>query len=70
MVAPPDHDRAVLMEALWRATDELATSSPTLAEAAVLRAQIHDLMGKLGATAPMAAYGAGDGSSSTMRAAV
>jgi hypothetical protein len=70
MVALPDHDRALLIEALWRATDELASSSPTLAEAAVLRAQIHDLMGKLGTLAPMAAYGAGDGSSASLRSAV
>ena len=55
MVALPDHDRALLMEALWRATDELATSSPTLAEAAVLRARIHELMGKLGASPAMTA---------------
>jgi hypothetical protein len=70
MVAPPDQDRALLIESLWRATDELATSSPTLAEAAVLRARIYDLMEQLGASAPMAAYGAGDGSLSTLRSAV
>jgi hypothetical protein len=70
MVAPPDHDRALLMEALWRATDALATSSPTLGEAAVLRAQIHDLMGKLAADAPLAHFGAGDGSSSPLRSAI
>jgi hypothetical protein len=70
MMGPPDHDRAVLIDALWRATDELATSSPSLAEAAALRAQIHDLMGRLGATAPMAAYGAGGDSASALRSVV
>jgi hypothetical protein len=70
MVAPPDHDRALLIAALARATDELAMSSPTLAEAAVLRERIYDLMGKLSAHAPMAAYGAGSGSSAAMRSVV
>ena len=70
MVVPRDHDRTLLIEALWRATDELATSSPMLAEAAVLRARIHDLMGKLGTTAPIALYGAGEDSPSTLRPAV
>jgi hypothetical protein len=69
-MVPPDHDRALLIEALWRATDELATSSPTLAEAAALRAHIHELMGKLSTVAPLAAYGAGGGSSSTLHSAV
>ncbi len=54
MLAPPDHDRALLIEALWRATDELATSPPTLAEATALRARIDDLVGKIGERAAMA----------------
>ena len=64
MVAPADHDRALLMEALWRATDELATSSLTLAEAAELRARIGDLMGRLAADPPLAHYGADVGAPS------
>jgi hypothetical protein len=65
MVAPLDHDRALLIEALWRATDELATSAPMLAEATVLRTRIHDLMAKLETTAGTTQHGADAGTLST-----
>jgi hypothetical protein len=70
MVLSPDHDRALLIEALTRATVELATSQPTIAESTALQARIHDLLAKLGTTPAMTQYGAGAGASSILRTAV
>jgi hypothetical protein len=70
MVAPPDHDRALLMDALMRATTELATAQPTIAESRVLQARIHDLLAKLGAGSAMVQFAAGDGSPAPLRPAV
>jgi hypothetical protein len=65
-----DQDRALLIEALWRATDELATGQPTLAEAAVLRARIFDLLGKLGEGPSPALLAATGGSAQELRSVV
>ena len=56
MVVPPDHDRALLIDALMRATTELATAQPTIAESRVLQSRIHELLAKLGAGSAMVPF--------------
>ena len=48
MLMAPYFERAILIEDLQRATHELATSPPTIAEAAALRARLFSLLEILG----------------------
>jgi hypothetical protein len=65
-----DHDRALWIDELQRATGELAAVSLTLAEAAALRARIHELIGGLGAGPVLVLNTAGQGCPEPLRSVV